>query len=188
MPLRARASLLILMALSVPTRAPLVAQRQPTAVPVPLPNQSDSFKFAVIGESGTGDRAQSELGEQMATLRERFKFDDVLLLGGNVMGSERPQDFEKKFQAPYKKLLDGGVRFHAALGDQDSREQRYYKLFNMNGNLYYTFKPRSDVQFFALESTYPDNKQLQWLQGQLEGRSEEHTSELQSLAYLVCRL
>ena len=153
------ASLLVLMTLS---------GAQSTSAPVQLLNRPDSFKFAVLGDSGTGEPAQSELAAQAAALRERFKFDDVILLGDNIQGNERPQDFVRKFEAPYKTLLDGGVRFHAALGEHDSREQRYYKLFNMQGNLFYTFTPRSDVQFFALESTYPDQKQVQWLEAQLQ--------------------
>src|SRR5688572_12425583 len=92
------------------------------ALPGGLQSQSNSFKFAVIGDSGTGERAQYELGEQMAALREGFKFDDVILLGGNVQGGERPQDFVKKFEAPYKALLQGGVNFHATLGSGDSRD------------------------------------------------------------------
>ena len=62
---------------------------------------------------------------------------------------------------PYKPLLDAGVKFYASLGNHDDREeQRYYKLFNMDGKLYYTFKaPKQNVRFFALESTYPDPEQ-----------------------------
>ena len=65
----------------------------------------------------------------------RFKFELVVLVGDNLYGSERPQDFKKKFEIPYKPLLDAGVKFYASLGNHDAREQRYYKLFNMDGKL-----------------------------------------------------
>ncbi len=166
------ASLLFLTALSctawLPLASPLVAQTQPTAASVPLPNQPDSFRFAVLGNSGTGEQAQYELADQMAALRERFKYDAVILLGDNIQGNERPQDFVKKFEAPYKRLLDGGVTFHAALGNEDSPEQRYYRNFSMKGNLYYTFEPRPDVQFIAFQSTYVDKDQIQWLEATLK--------------------
>jgi hypothetical protein len=136
-------------------------------VAVPLPNQPGSFKFAVLGNSGTGNKTQYELADQMAALRERVKFDDVILLGGNIYGSDRPRDFMKKFEAPYKRLLHAGVTFHAALGDEDAREQRYYKNFNMKGNPYYTFEPRPDIQFLALESADVANEQIQWLEATL---------------------
>ena len=83
---------------------------------MPLPNQAESFKFGVLGNSGTGEQAQDQLADQMATLRERFKDQAVILLGDNIQGNERPQDFVKKFEAPYKRLLEAGVTFHADSG------------------------------------------------------------------------
>ena len=148
-----------------------VAAQQPAADHVALPNAPGSLKFAVLGDLGTGERAQYELAEQMARLRERFTFEFVILVGGNLYGSERPQDFLKKFEMPYKPLLDAGVTFHASLGKDDSREQRYYKLFNMGGKPYYTFSPRPDVRFFALDSTYARPEQIQWLEQQLQASS-----------------
>jgi predicted MPP superfamily phosphohydrolase len=132
-----------------------------------LPNQNDSFKFLVFGDFGTGDREQYELAAQMASLHNRFKFNTAVLVGDNLYGSERPQDFEKKFERPYKPLIDAGVKFYASLGNHDSREQRYYKLFNMDGKLYYSFNPKPDIRFFALESTYPVPEQIQWLEKEL---------------------
>ena len=109
-------------------------------------------------------QSQYELANQMVDLHGRFKYELVVLVGDNLYGSERPQDFQKKFELPYKALLDDGVKFYASLGNHDAREQRYYKLFNMDGKLYYTFSPRMDVRFFALESTYPVPEQIRWLE------------------------
>jgi hypothetical protein len=166
------AALLMLVALSwtswVSFENSLAAGTQSNAAPVPLPNQADSFKFGVLGNSGTGEPTQYELADRMAALRERFKYDDVILLGGNIHGDDRPRDFVKKFEAPYKRLLDGGVTFHAALGKEDSREQRYYKNFNMKGNLYYSFEPRPDLQFLALDSSDVTKEQIEWLQAKLK--------------------
>ena len=106
-----------------------------------LPNKAGSFKFAVLGDFGTGSRMQYELAEQMAKLHSTFKYEIVPLVGDNLYGGERPQDFVRKFELPYKPLLDAGVKFYASLGNHDAREQRYYKLFNMDGKLYYTFSP-----------------------------------------------
>jgi hypothetical protein len=145
-----------------------------SAVPaVPLPNQPDSFKFVALGESGTGDKPQYELADQMAALRGRFKYDVVLLLGGNVHGGERPKDFVNKFEAPYKRLLEGGVAFHAVLGDEDSRDQRFYKNFNMNAQPHYTFEPRPGVQFFALDSSGLANEQVEWLEAKLKDSNSD---------------
>jgi 3',5'-cyclic AMP phosphodiesterase CpdA len=109
-----------------------------------------------------------ELAQQMAVVHNRFKYELVVLVGDNIYGSERPQDFKRKFEDPYKPLLDAGVKFYAALGNHDAREQRYYKLFNMDGRLYYSFSPTNDVRFFVLESTYPVPEQIAWLEKELQ--------------------
>lgn len=144
------------------------------AVPrLELPNDKNSLKFVVLGDFGTGSSDQYRLAERMATVHERFPFELVVLVGDNIYGSDRPQDFKRKFEDPYKPLLDAGVKFYAALGNHDAREQRFYKLFNMDGHLFYSFKaPKQDVRFFALESTYMEPKQLDWLGKQLENTRE----------------
>ena len=144
------------------------------APPVPLPNKDGSLKFAVLGDFGTGDRPQYQMAEQMAKVHDKFKYKLVVLVGDNIYGADRPQDFRSKFETPYKALLDNGVKFYASLGNHDSREQRYYKLFNMDGKLYYSFKaPDEDVRFFALESSYPVPEQIEWLRKELEGSNED---------------
>jgi len=139
-----------------------------------LPNKPDSLKFAVIGDNGNGEKRQYDIAEQMANWHGRFPYELVVMMGDNIYGSERPQDFIKKFEAPYKPLLDAGVKFYASLGNHDAREQRYYKNYNMEGKLYYSFKaPKQDVRFFALESTYPEPEQIEWFRKELEGSNEK---------------
>ncbi|MEO6212094.1 MAG: metallophosphoesterase [Vicinamibacterales bacterium] len=135
---------------------------------VALPNKDGSLKFAVLGDFGVGGKSQYQLADQMAALHEKFKYGIVMLAGDNLYGGERPQDFKTKFETPYKKLLDAGVKFYASLGNHDAREQRYYKLFNMDGNLYYTFSPQADVRFFVLESSYMVPEQVAWLEKELK--------------------
>jgi hypothetical protein len=55
-------------------------------------------------------------------------------------GSDTPAEMASKFDTPYKALLDVGVVFHAALGNHANPNQRFYKLFNMGGERYYTFR------------------------------------------------
>ncbi len=143
-------------------------------IPLTLPNKADSLKFAVLGDFGTGSSEQYQLAEQMKRVHDAFPYDLVILVGDNLYGSERPQDFQKKFEKPYKPLLDAGVKFQASLGNHDAREQRYYKLFNMDGKLYYTFKwNKQSVRFFALESTYLDPEQVAWFEKELQASDSE---------------
>jgi 3',5'-cyclic AMP phosphodiesterase CpdA len=132
-----------------------------------LPLKPKSVHFAVIGDSGTGDKAQYEVSRQMVKYREKFPFDIVLMLGDNIYGGESPGDFKAKFEDPYKPLLDAGVKFYASLGNHDNPNQRFYKPFNMGEKRYYNFK-NGNVEFFALDSTYMDPQQLDWLQGKLK--------------------
>lgn len=144
-----------------------------TQGPVALPNSASSLKFAVLGDSGTGKRTQYELAAELAAFRARFDFKTVLLTGDNVQGGARPRDFMEKFEVPYKPLLESGVKFYASLGDRDTRELRYYKLFNMNGMTYYSFSPAQGVRFFVLDSTRPDADQLTWLGKELAASTDK---------------
>lgn len=135
---------------------------------VRLPLKQGSLKFAVIGDSGTGDQHQRDVGARLFQERSRVPYNFVIMTGDNLYGRERPSDYAKKFELPYKLLIDAGVKFYAALGNHDDTNQRLYKPFNMNGERYYTFKPeRSSVRFFALDSNYVDQKQIEWLEKEL---------------------
>jgi predicted phosphodiesterase len=130
------------------------------------PRAEKSLRFAVIGDSGTGDKAQYQVGERLTASRSVFPFEFVLMAGDNIYGSERPDDFVKKFERPYKALLDMKVLFYASLGNHDDPNQRFYKPFNMDGKRFYTFE-KEDVRFFALDSNYMDQAQLEWLEKEL---------------------
>ena len=143
------------------------AMQQPAAAQssaqVTPPREKDSVRFAIIGDTGTGTSSQYQVGEQLAMSRQMFPFEFVIMLGDNIYGSERPQDFVTKFEKPYKPLLDAKVPFYAALGNHDDPTQRYYKPFNMNGERFYTFT-KGNARFFALDSNYMDQAQLKWLE------------------------
>jgi hypothetical protein len=43
----------------------------------------------------------------------------------------------------------------------------------MNGERYYTFRPKPGIRFFVLDSNYMDRQQFAWLQEQLRGSGSE---------------
>jgi hypothetical protein len=94
------------------------------------------------------------------------------MLGDNMYGSQEPVDFVKKFQQPYKALLDLGVQFFATLGNHDNQLNRYYKPFNMGGERYYTFA-KKNVRFFVLDSDGLDPRQMAWLDEVLKSSADE---------------
>jgi 3',5'-cyclic AMP phosphodiesterase CpdA len=141
-----------------------------------LPVKATSIKFAVIGDSGRGTEPQFDVAAQMARYRAAFPFAFVLMLGDNLYeGPATPEDYRAKFEAPYRTLLDDGVRFFAVLGNHDDPREVDYEPFNMHGERYYSFPPPEDivarlatqVEFFAIDSTNLDLTQLRWLDERL---------------------
>lgn len=146
------------------------------------------LRFAVIGDSGTGDKHQYEIARQMAAWHDRLPFDLVLMLGDNIygglagLGGGDKKDFEEKFDRPYAELLRRGVVFRAALGNHDLRHRDGRDLiearerFHIGGpHGYYSFTAgRLDgqtplVEFFVLntvrlEKDKQDAEQLAWLE------------------------
>ena len=125
-----------------------------------------SLKLAVLGDMGTGEKAQYEIGDRMWEAHATFPFDLVLMLGDNLYGRQEPQDFLEKFQRPYNRLLDAGVTFFAALGNHDQPTNRNYAPFNMGGRRYYTFA-RQDVRFVVLDTNALDPEQVAWFDNTL---------------------
>ena len=145
----------------------------PTALKLPL--KPGSFRFAVMGDTGRGQSGQYDVAKQMTAFHAQFPFDLVIMVGDNIYGSDGPEAMRAKFSTPYKPLLDAGVEFRAALGNHDNPNQRFYKLFNMGGERYYSFHPpkgadgaaTSSVRFFALDTNYLEKVQLDWLDQEL---------------------
>jgi hypothetical protein len=133
-----------------------------------LPLKNGSVRWAVIGDNGTGDRPQQAIADQMQRYWQVVKFDFVTMDGDNIYGGHSTSDFKRKFEDPYKQLLDEKVKFYASLGNHDDPDiERNYKFFNMGGNRYYTFT-KGDVQFFVLDSNYMDPQQLSWVEDKLK--------------------
>ena len=133
---------------------------------VTLPIKSGSVRFVAIGDMGTGQSPQYEIAQRMAEFHQKFPFTFVIMLGDNIIGGKSPADLQKKFEIPYKPLLDAGVQFYAALGNHDDTNERFYKSFNMNERQYYSFT-KGDVHFFVLDSNYLDPKELAWIEKEL---------------------
>jgi 3',5'-cyclic AMP phosphodiesterase CpdA len=135
---------------------------------ITLPLKQGSLRFAVIGDNGTGDKPQYDVAQQMELYRQKTGFDFVIMLGDNIYGGEGTGAMKKKFEDPYKPLLDAGVKFYASLGNHDNPNERFYKPFNMNEKRYYSFH-KGKVEFLALDSNYMDPQQLDWLTKDLQG-------------------
>ena len=144
----------------------------PAQTPPPLPSVADSLKFAAIGDNGTGDPEQYDVGARMSTARAAFPFELVIMLGDNLYGRQQAEDFVTKFERPYASLLKAGVLFYASLGNHDNQSNKSYPGFNMKGERYYTYA-RKNVRFFVLDTNQLDPRQLAWLQDALKQSTED---------------
>ena len=143
-----------------------------TAQQFALPSAANSVKFAAIGDAGSGDPPQYDIANQMTRFHATFPFDRVIMLGDNIYGGQGPQDLIQKFSKPYKALLDMGVKFYASLGNHDDPANNRYPLWNMGGQMYYTYSTKN-VRFFALDSNQVDPKELAWLENALKNSQDE---------------
>jgi predicted phosphodiesterase len=159
--------LLVALALAAGCWLTVTADQQLT-----LPVQTDAVRFGVIGDNGTGAVPEYEVAQQLAAFHGVFPFTFVIMMGDNLYGSQRPQDFVKKFETPYKLLLAANVEFYASLGNHDDPNQRFYAPFNMGGKRYYSFK-KGNVRFYALDSNYMDPAQLDWLETELKNSGSD---------------
>jgi hypothetical protein len=131
-----------------------------------------SVKIAVLGDNGTGDEPQYEVGERMWLVRDSFAYELVLMLGDNMYGRQStPADFVQKFERPYARLLGARLRFHAVLGNHDRPSNVSYPGFNMGGQRFYTFA-RRHVRFVLLDSNQLDPAQLAWADDVLANATE----------------
>ena len=109
-------------------------------------------RFAVIGDSGTGEKPQYRIARQMAAWHERMPFDLVLMLGDNIyggwlgLGGGNRKYFDEEFDQPYAELIRRRVIFRAALGNHDTPTRNGQDLidardrFHIDGPLgYYRF-------------------------------------------------
>jgi hypothetical protein len=153
---------------------PAQGRQQQERAPAVAAQDESALRFAILGDTGTGDDPQYEVGRRLAARRAVFPFEFVIMLGDNMYGGEGAKDFANKFEKPYAPLLSGGIRFFASLGNHDDpARQIVYKPFNMGSERFYTFKPRPDVRFFALDSNYMDKRQFEWLNGALKSSGSE---------------
>jgi hypothetical protein len=130
------------------------------------------FRFAALGDTGTGGEGQWAVARRMEELHAASPFETVLLLGDNFYPDGDPSGFQEKFERPYAELLRRDVCFRDALGSHDIKGGRAaqinYAGFNMGSRAYYCFAEAGGmVEFFALDSNAMDHDQTAWLEGAL---------------------
>ena len=141
------------------------------------PQKSDKLRFFVIGDFGTGDRYQRQVGEAMWKEFQKHWGDNpvrfVLTTGDNIYGNygitlryrntgEEDSQWDSKFFRPYEPVL-ARIPFFGSLGNHDGNETEargdldaYLDNFffpSPEPARYYRFSYGGLADFFALDTT-----------------------------------
>jgi hypothetical protein len=144
------------------------------------------FRFAAMGDTGSGSSAQQRVADQMWQWWQKNPFQLVVMLGDNIYGNTEltgggsPKYFHDKFDLQYERFQEKGVVFHASVGNHDMQtnhaqgeidDKRRFGILGPDG--YYTFESPAEfqvkgkplVEFFALNSELKNEKmarQVEW--------------------------
>ncbi len=116
------------------------------------------FRFAAIGDAGTGGKNQKKVADRLLNIQSKTNFSLLLFLGDNLYEFGSPKGVEKKFLKPYGSLYSRGVEFRGVIGNHD-RHSKYgvllqQMLFKMGPNTFYSFsKGNGLLDFFAVDTT-----------------------------------
>ena len=99
------------------------------------------FRFAVLGDFGTGSRAEYAVARRMCARHRRRPYGVVLTTGDNIYPNGSPSLFRPHFFRPFRCLFQRGVKFHASLGNHDiltdnGRPEIEHPRFGMRGRNY----------------------------------------------------
>lgn len=124
----------------------------------------ERFAFAAIGDFGTGGSVQADVAERMCEWHDENPFQLVVTTGDNVYPAGQPESFEGVLYEPYDCLIDGGVLFHASLGNHDVMTDNGFHVMNepllgMNGKRNYVVQI-GGVRFVIADSNDLD---VDWL-------------------------
>jgi len=131
-----------------------------------------SLHVLAVADTGSGNKHQRAVGQQMALVNRRQPVDLVVLAGDNVYPDGDPAKLDQAFVKPYQELLASKVPFVAVLGNHDIRTrngegQLAYPAFGMGGR-WYSLR-RGPVEFFLLDTNVNAawQHQLPWLKAAL---------------------
>ena len=137
-------------------------------------SRPDSLKFAVIGDNGTGDSPEYDVGARMTEARQAFPFELVIMLGDNMYGRQQPQDFVDQVRAAVR----AAARRPASASTRRSattttRTTAPIRGFNMGGERYYTLRQEERALLRARHATSWIRSQLAWIDNALKQSPDE---------------
>lgn len=143
--------------LPVGLRPPVAPVASPASLYTFLPNRQNApYRFAVMGDAGTGDLNQALVARQMSFWHQVMPYNSVMVLGDNVYKNGEPALFPDRITRPYQDLQRQGVRFFPVLGNHDVKKGfGDWQLAYWGVPPFYNFKlgpPGFEVEFWAIDT------------------------------------
>ena len=66
----------------------------------------------MIGDTGTGEPAEYQVGQQMVAFRQKFPFSFLLMLGDNIYPDGNLAEVAAKFERPYAGFIRSCTHRH----------------------------------------------------------------------------
>lgn len=156
-------------------------------VPEAWTETSDSFRFAAIGDNGSGGRQAMAVARQMALAYRDLPYGFVSLLGDISYYGSFERRFHDVFVKPMGPLIDAGVDFELAIGNHDEalnhsdasiqEIEEELRLLGTPGRYYKVTHGPAD--FFYLDSSVPgvfgpgSKSQWEWLDDMLASSTNQ---------------
>jgi len=152
------------------------------------PSGPGKTRFAVVGDSGTGNQIQHAVAAQMSRVFKKRPFESLLMLGDNTYDNGEIEKMHRTIVRPYRPLFSKGVRALPILGNHDIRTEdgkAQMHFYGLGGRRFYKTKlAAGEVELFAIDTTvlFPEKKyypeswrakqeqtQASWLEKELAG-------------------
>jgi len=130
----------------------------------PLP--SERVRFALVGDTGTGDSHAHAIAQRITALHDAKPLDAFIMLGDNIYADDPfPASFLRCIVYPFEPLLRRRVPFHAILGNHDFddslEDQMESPILGLDGRQYYTIHFGNLASIFMLCSDTIDKDPVQ---------------------------
>lgn len=150
----------------------------------PLPDSDAPFKFAALGDGGSGFEVQDQINTQMRLLRPKF----VIHMGDLIYPHGEGKHLKNKFFDPYHSLMNTSP-FYIALGNHDYDTKEGQEILDAislpqndidNSERFYTFV-YGKSRFIALDSNlflkqgFQGSPQWLWLEKTLKSNDSYWT-------------
>jgi predicted phosphodiesterase len=131
----------------------------------------ETFRFAVVGDFGEGNRAERRVANAIEDWVEDTDADAFVTTGDNIYPDGDPSYFQDAWRGPYGWVKEEGVEIAATLGNHDVEGGEAKEVMDLLDIPASWYRERvGDAELFVLDGNrVGDPRQTQWLRDALQG-------------------